>query len=289
MARILIAGATGLLGSSLTPYLSEKGHEVITVGMRKEATFSADLTNHHEAFKIINLSQPELVINLIANTNVDLCESDINLAYRLNVLPIQNICNVVNSLIPNAHVIHLSSDMLYDGSGPQKESEIALRNIYSLSKFASELVVSKIQGTVLRTNFFGKSRCKDRVSFTDWIYQALLSEDHINLFDNVYFSPLSMKTLCEMINLVTDKRPIGIYNLGSRNGMSKADFAFVFAKFLNLSTEKMNRVPFKKLDNITARRPNDMRMDSGLFEQELHIQLPNLIDEIKNVGALYNE
>ena len=42
-----------------------------------------------------------------------------------------------------------------------------------------------------------------------------------------------------MVDLVLEKRPIGVYNLGSHNGMSKADFNFTFTESLKLSTSAM--------------------------------------------------
>jgi dTDP-4-dehydrorhamnose reductase len=289
MSRVLIAGATGLLGSSLAPLLHKKGHDVIALGRSQQATISVDLTRADEAVRIIDELRPDVVINLVANTNIDLCESDVNLAYCLNVLPIGNLCQAIANKQFNTHVIHLSSDMVYDGIGPQKESEVILRNSYALSKFTSELIAKNIGGTVLRTNFFGPSRCAGRSSFSDWIYGALLSGNPIDLFEDVFFSPLSMETLCEMISLAVEKRPSGIYNLGSREGMSKADFAFFFASLFDFSIEKMKRVPLAQFNNLKARRPKDMRMNSNLFEEEFNIQLPSLLDEITKTGALYNE
>jgi dTDP-4-dehydrorhamnose reductase len=289
MSKILIAGATGLLGSSLAPLLYKKGHSVITLSRSRQATVSVDLTSSDEADRVIDEFTPDIVINLVANTNVDLCESDVNLAYCLNVLPIENLCKAIHSRQVNTHVIHLSSDMLYDGSGPQKESEVILRNTYALSKFASELIVKNIGGTVFRTNFFGYSRCQSRQSFSDWIYNALLAGLPINLFEDVLFSPLSMDTICELISLAVEAKSSGIYNLGSRDGMSKADFAFAFASHFDFSIEKMQRVQMTQFNNLKARRPRDMRMNCSLFEEKFNIQLPSLLDEIAKAGAFYNE
>jgi dTDP-4-dehydrorhamnose reductase len=287
MTRVLVTGATGLLGSFLVPFFYKKGYDVITLSRSQQVAISADLTILKNVVRIIDDLKPDVVVNLVANTNVDICESDVNLAYRMNVLPIANLCQAILDLQLSTHVIHLSSDMVYDGIGPQQESEVILRNTYALSKFASELSVRDVGGTVLRTNFFGRSQCANRASFSDWIYEALTNGNSINLFDDIFFSPLSMQTLCEMLSLVVEKRPTGIYNLGSRQGMSKADFAFAFASHFDFSIKKMKRVKSMQFNNLKAIRPKDMRMDSSLFEEELNIRLPVLLDEIAKTSEHY--
>ena len=64
------------------------------------------------------------------------------------------------------HLIHISTDQIYDDSRPSIEADINIQNVYSFSKYAADLCVSSVSSTVLRTNFFGKSLCANRVSFS---------------------------------------------------------------------------------------------------------------------------
>ena len=68
-----------------------------------------------------------------------------------------------------------------------------LTNYYSFSKYAAELAL-RVNSTILRTNFFGKSMCEQRSSFTDWVYHSAINKQNIVLFSDVFFSPLSMTT-----------------------------------------------------------------------------------------------
>jgi dTDP-4-dehydrorhamnose reductase len=112
---------------------------------------------------------------------------------------------------------------------------------------------------------------------------------NIKVFDDVYFSPLSIKVLTEMIELVVQKKLFGIYNLGSSNGMSKADFDFAFAKYLELPTNTMKRINSSQATFLKAYRPKDMRMDSSKFENTLGLKLPNLEDLIEQLTFDYYE
>jgi len=112
---------------------------------------------------------------------------------------------------------------------------------------------------------------------------------NVQVLSDVLFSPLSLKTLVKMIKLVIQKKPIGIYNLGSNQGMSKADFDFEFAENLKLPLGLMERIQSSDATFLKVYRPKDMRMNVGKLEQYLHIQLPELVDEINKVSGDYHE
>ncbi len=101
------------------------------------------------------------------------------------------------------------------------------------------------------------------------------------------FSPVSIDTLCSVIFDVIRKRPVGTFNLGSSDGMSKADFDFQFADCLGLETKFMTRIEASGARFLRARRPLDMRMDSSKLEECLGIKLPTLDEEIRMVAMQY--
>jgi dTDP-4-dehydrorhamnose reductase len=177
-------------------------------------------------------------------------------------------------------LIQISSDQLYDGVGPHVESELTIRNNYAMSKLAGELAAGACSSTILRTNFVGRSLRDKRTSFTDWLYGALQGREPINVFEDVMFSPLASLTLCNCIERIIFDRPIGVFNLGSHDGMSKADFAFAFATALGLPLTNLVRSNVSSTPKLIARRPTDMRMQCEKFEARMRINLPRLIDEI---------
>ena len=71
---------------------------------------------------------------------------------------VKNIVNAVkrSQLNKNPHLIQISTDQIYSGKGPHKESKIKLINHYARTKYNGEKEALKIKSTILRTNFIGK-------------------------------------------------------------------------------------------------------------------------------------
>ena len=287
MANVLVTGATGLLGSALAPLLQERGHQVTRLGHNQATDINADLASFEQTVHSLDQAKPEVIINLMAQTNVDRCETDPHGAYLLNVKAVENLCIWMRGASQPCHLIQISSDQVYDGVGPHAESELTIRNHYAMSKLAGEFAAATVPSTTLRTNFVGRSRREGRISFTDWLHSTLLGTDPINVFDDVMFSPLFIGTLCDCIERSIVERPHGVFNLGSRDGMSKADFAFAFASATGLPTTNLVRGNSVAVATLTACRPRDMRMQCERFEGRMGLKLPRLIDEIQMLSHDY--
>ena len=274
-----------MLGTSLLPYLSKKGHEVL--GHGRSGLFAADLNNAQATLTLLRRTAPEVVINLVGLTDVEGCETHPKEAWLANVLSVENVA--VACLAVGAHLVHVSTDHVYDHDPVSDESQACPGNYYALSKYAGELAARSAGATVLRSNFFGRSRHQSRRSLTDWLFGALSGGQHLQVFDDVRFSPLSLTTLCEMVELVSAKREGGIFNLGSHDGMSKADFAFAFAESLGLPTGNMQRSLAAEASFLKAWRPKSMCMDLGRFEKVFDQILPDLKAEIQLAAKDYRE
>ena len=282
MPKIILVGGSGMLGASLHEYLGKKGYELFQINRDKNKSDSnvnfLDKDNLNKTIRNIN---PEVIINLIAKTDVDDCENNINNAFISNVKPVISLVNVIKDY-KNVFFIHISTDQVYSGKGPHCETKINPLNIYSFTKRISEIEALKIPSVILRTNFVGKSKNKIRKSFSDWIVESLKKNENINVFDDLKFSPLHLDSLCKVIEKVIIDKKIGLYNVGSIDGISKADFAVELAKKLKLDLNYINRCSVKT-HNFIAKRPKDMRMIVNKFELSYNYKLPSIKDELKKV------
>ncbi len=275
--KIFIIGSSGLLGNQLYHYIKKK-HIVYNNGLKKR---KFNLLKYNKIEKYINKIQPNLIINCSAITNIDYCNKNKKHAYQVNVLVVKNIFNILKKNKIKCKIIQISTDQFYNNKNYIKnvESKKNYLNYYTNTKLMVEKECMKNKSIVIRTNFFGKSNSKKK-SFTDWIYKSFKSKKNFYLFEDVFFSPLSIKTLCKMINLVVEKYDsvTGIYNIGSRKRMSKKEFAVFFAKKCGIYKNNFKAVKSSKFFKI--RRPQFMQMNINKFEKKFKIKLPNLKKEI---------
>lgn len=281
-----MTGSSGLLGSSLVPFLRTSGLAVVTHAHSQMADLSFDLLSKTETFTQLDALKPTTILNLVGLTNIEVCEEHPNTAYSINTRTVENIASWIMQN-GDCHLVHVSTDQVYDGLGPHPEDSVTLTNTYALTKYAGEMAASRVSSTILRTNFVGRSANPNRESLSDWVYSSMSQSRKVQVVEDVFFSPLSIRTLCVTLLDVLSKKPEGIFNLGSREGMSKADFNLLLAERLNLPTVSMVRVKRADCDFFKAYRPGDMRMDCSLIENALGITLPMLHEEIKLIADEY--
>jgi len=285
MKRVVVVGASGLLGSTLVPVLRSHGYDVLALSRHTEP-LGADLTDAGSAGRALDALRPDAIVNLAALTNVDECEREPARAYLLNAHVVRNLAAWVVARGDGCHLVQISTDQLYDGGGPHTEDHVRPINYYAYSKYVGELHAVLAVATILRTNLFGRSRCAGRQSLSDWLVGVLRAGAPAQVFQDVLFSALSLETLAGMIALTLEKRRPGTFNLGSREGLSKADFAFHLARALGLSSDRL--VVANSTDTgRAARRPKDMRMDCSRFESEYAVRLPTLESEIQSLRGSY--
>lgn len=287
MSKVLVTGATGLLGCSLVPSLRQRGHQVTCVGHAHPSDLNVDLRNYDQTLTALDQVEPEIILNLTALTDVDRCEKHPQEAYLLNVKVVENVCDWVKGIGEACHLIHLSTDHVYNGYGKNDESQVNICNFYAMSKRSGEIIAEAIPSTILRTNFLGRSRCSYRRSLTDWLYDALCAEMPVPVFKDVMFSPLSISTLIDYLARCIEDRPQGTFNVGSEDAITKADFALNFARFINKSAGKL--VPERVINNrkLLATRPLGMGLNSEKFAEIMNTSMPRVIDEIKLIANEY--
>jgi len=287
MSRILMIGASGMLGSSLAPYLKLAGHTVFRQSRSHGFDIRLNILSCSDWQDQLVGLEPDVVVNLAAATNVDRCETDPHWACQANVEPLLAFVSAAHLCGVKPHIVHISTDQVYDGPGLHFEDKVDPANFYGLTKLCAELSVKNYPSTILRTNFFGMSNSSSRVSFSDWIVQSLKAQKQINLFKDVLFSPVHISSLCNVIKMAIDLRPHGIYNVGSTEGVSKAQFGLQLANFLGLSTEGINLRPISEI-SPKGRRPLDMRMSTIKLDKCFGISSPRMDTEIQKAALEYH-
>jgi dTDP-4-dehydrorhamnose reductase len=273
---ILLTGGTGLLGTYLRDALQRLGS--VTTVARVAADAICDLREPAAVARLVETARPDMVVHAAALTDVELCEREPKLADAINH---QSVRHLAAALSDNVPLVFISTDQVYpDCRGPHREHDVGPINVYGRSKLAGEEAALGLSRTlVLRTNIFGPSQTSGRASLSDFFYMKFKAGEPVMGFTDTLFSPLHMKTAAEAVAKLLEQDARGVFNLGSREGMSKADFAVSIGQRFGLSLDALKRCKSTELRN-RAPRALDLTMDVDLIEKTFNIVMPSLAEEI---------
>jgi dTDP-4-dehydrorhamnose reductase len=281
--RILILGATGLLGSFLNHYFSKRNYKVFPTGFKKKSKYYLNLLNQKSILKFFKYTKPGIIINCAAQTNVEKCINDFYFGYKGNTLIVKNIVLAIQKLKYKPHFIHFSTDQIYNNKNKKKHSsehQVSLTNNYSITKYLGELEARKIaKSTIIRTNFFGKSFLKKRKTFSGYIIDNLTKRNKIRIPNNIIYNPVSLDYIAKILELIILKKKFGIYNLGSRDSLSKYNFGILIKKKNSLYSNLI--IPYRS-NYSKDNRPLNTSVSKKKIEKSLNIKVPFIKDMIVN-------
>ena len=282
LGKIAIFGSTGLLGSFFIRYKNNEYDYKVSRSIKNK--YKVDITNKSEVENFLNFYSPDYIINFAALSDVNLCEMQKNYAYQLNVSAVSYLSNWCYS--NNSKLIHISTDHLYNSDKYSKEEDINICNYYAESKYLGELEAKKCESIILRTNFFTKEN-----SIRKTFIQEFEEKNNLNLkfplFNDVYFNPLRIKTLCELINYIIKQKKFinDVFNVGSLNGLSKGSFLKEIISVKKIILQE--NIYETSIDSFLKNRPKNMLMDVSKFENS-YFKLPTLKNEIFNEFGYLN-
>lgn len=222
--RILVTGAKGMLGTDLVKKLSIK-NDVKGVDVE-----DFDITDEAETIRGIKKIFPKLVINTAAFTDVDACEKEREVAFKVNRVGARNVAAGCYKV--NARFIHISTDYVFNGEKkePYKEDdEPGPVNVYGQSKLEGEQEISRLQTSdfrlqtlIIRTSWlYGKNGR----NFVDTILRLANEKDEIRVVDDQTGSPTYTVDLSESIERLIDSDAAGIVHCSNSGECSWYDFA----------------------------------------------------------------
>lgn len=288
--RILITGSNGMLGQRTVEfYQSKNNYEILALSVEDKSVIedveylSCDLADKDKLKKAVYDFCPDAIINAAAFTNVDLSETERELAWKINVKGVEYLAEA--SRVIDAHLVHISTDYIFDGrNGPYSES--AKPNpigYYGRTKLASEnvLKLSGINYTVLRTNVLYGIAKNSRPDFVKWVVNMLRDKKQIRIVTDQINNPTFIDDLVHAINKVIEFKKYGVFNIGGSEFLSRYDFTLRIAEYFGFDESLI--VPIKTSElNQPARRP----LKSGLLTIKAQSELgfkPHTIEETLNL------
>jgi dTDP-4-dehydrorhamnose reductase len=232
--KLLITGASGLYGSKLAKLALDRGVEVYSSDIQGLSTYGnfvkldiADKAHVDEEFQNI---KPDVVVHAATLTDVDKCEMNKELAWRVNVDGTKNI--VEASMGVGAFLVYISSDYVFSGEkGYYVESDSPDPiNYYGLTKLEAETIVMQ---TMPESDFFigrpsviyGSTPAAGKVNFALWLIETLLNGNRVKIITDQWNTPTLNTNLAEMTLEVIDRRLNGVYHTCGATRVSRFEFA----------------------------------------------------------------
>jgi len=221
-----------------------------------------DLSDPAAAKEVIFEIKPDYIINCAAEANVDRCEANPELAYKLNRDAAANIA--IAAMDVGAKLIHISTDAVFDGiKGTYSEEDTpAPINMYGKSKLEGERAVLEIYpaALILRTNFFGLA-IEQKKGLAAWFLDNLEAGRTCGGFSDVMFSPVLVDELADLLLDLVNSKARGVLHAGGIDCLSKLDFGRKLARCFGLNMDLI--IPARVADaNLPALRPRKICLDS---------------------------
>jgi dTDP-4-dehydrorhamnose reductase len=279
--KILITGASGLLGLNLALQEFER-HTIVGVdrGKLHDTPFElirADLLEPGACARLIDIAKPEAIIHTAALANLEACESDPDLARAMNVeLPgmLAEVC--AKHSIP---LIHLSTDAVFDGTkdGIYTEDDLpSPPGVYSATKLQGEINVLSAHpsAAIARVNFFGWSLSGTR-SLSEFFYNNLSTGKTANGFTDVYFCPLFVGDLADLLVRMLEQKLSGLYHVVGRDMISKYEFGIKIAQQFGFNSQQV--IPISVEDSgLKAKRSHNLRLSTHKLSTALGMDIPGV-------------
>mgnify|MGYP000156114438 FL=1 len=274
--KVLVTGASGLLGHKLVEELLGKGHEVwglyysseIKVEHEKLKKIKLDLRNRIGLEDLILKLRPDVVVHSAAYTNVDGCERDRKYAWEVNVEATRVIARA--AYVTKAYLVYVSTDYVFDGEkGMYSEGDVpAPINYYGLTKLIGEEIVktSNVMYCIVRTSTIWGSP-PGKKNFAVFVVDTLHAGGIVKAIVDQYVSPTNNRLLAKAIAEVAERKPLGVLHVAGVR-MSRYEFAVKVAEAFGLPTENIVEASMSDMKWV-ARRPRDSSLDTSYAKRIL--------------------
>jgi dTDP-4-dehydrorhamnose reductase len=284
--RILVTGASGLLGANLCWHLLAEGFGVVAqhcthpIRIPGAESVSCDLTVSSSTEALISSVNPDAIVHSAALTNVDLCEDQPGLAQAVNVQTTRDLAGAAGRR--GLRFILISTDSVFDGiaGGYVETNRTGPLNVYAKTKLEAEQAASAVcpSSLILRTNIYGWN-AQAKTSLAEWILDRAMQSSPIPGFVDVVYTPILVNDLSDaiagMLRLSDAAWLPGVYHAGGAEVLSKFEFARCLCEVFSLNP---GLVEPAELDSsrLKAARPRNTSLCSRKATEYLGVQLPGI-------------
>jgi dTDP-4-dehydrorhamnose reductase len=274
--KLLVTGASGLFGSKLAETASAKGVQVYSGYNKDQSSLGVpvffDVSNKSQVDQAFAAVKPTVVVHAASLTDVDKCEVNRELAWKINVEGARNVAEA--SVRAGAFLVYISTDYVFSGEqGCYKETDpTGPVNYYGFTKLKAEETVQQIapDSCVARASvIYGARPAAGKINFALWLLNKLKAGERLRVLTDQWNSPTLNTSLADMVLDVVEQRLGGVFHLCGASRVSRYSFALSLAETFCLDASLIEPAVASSF-SWPAKRPVDSSLDVSKAKRLLH-------------------
>lgn len=283
--KILITGSNGQLGNELQRIITSGKAEIAKVSddIKNSIVIALDIpeldiTNFSLVKEKLNEIKPDVVINCAAATNVDGCEINRDIAFKVNAIGPKNLAIVCEQL--GAKLVQVSTDYVFSGKGESPLTEFDLTapdSVYGKTKLSGE-------------NYVKDFSSKYFIVRTAWLYGYVghnfvytmkklgKEKESINVVNDQKGNPTHANDLAYHILKLIETEEYGIYHCTGKGECTWYDFSKKIMELSNLAC-KVNPCTSEEY-KTPAKRPEYSSLDNMMLRCTVGDEMRNWEDAL---------
>ncbi len=269
--RVFVTGASGLLGSKVAELALERGYDVYSGYRSNTPEFGnpvkIDLADPSGVLKALKEVRPDVIVHSAAMTNVDRCEVERDMAYKVNVEGTRVIADFARRV--GCHLVYISTDYVFDGrKGMYREDDRPNPiNHYGYTKLKGE---EACRGFLIARPcvIYGARRASGKANFVLWLIDKLERGEEVKVITDQFITPTLNTNLAKMILECIERELKGIYHLSGATRVSRYEFAVEIARTFGLDENLIKPGKMEEI-NWIAKRPKDSSLSTEKARREL--------------------
>ena len=287
--KLLITGASGLYGSKLAELALRKGHEVYSGFSldqpRNGVPVQFDVSSEKQVEEAFKKTRPEVVVHAASMTDVDKCENNKALAWRVNVEGTRIVTE--RTAKTGAFMMYISTDYVFNGEkGQYTETDTPDPvNHYGTTKLKAENTVKELIDDFCIARpcvIYGAIPAAGKINFALWLLNKLRNKAKANIVTDQWITPTLNTNLAAMTLEIAERRLSGVYHVSGATRLSRYEYAEHVAKVFELDSNLI--VPVKSTEmHWTAKRPRDSSLDTSKVRKTLRNKPLTINDALKQL------
>lgn len=280
--RIVVTGASGLLGWDIADAFETRGHTVIRLMGRRDV----DMLDPEAVMACLRGAAPDLVVHSAGYRDLDDMERHEHEGFAVNAFGTRNIALACRAV--GCKLLYISSDTVFDGekgAGYHEYDEPCPVNVYGRSKLAAECAIQTIweKHFIVRTALLFGYKGHRENNFIFHIVDELRRGHTIDANEDQVCCPSYTADLAAALADMAETEWYGTYHVANSGAGSRYDVSRAVAELAGLDPELVR--PASSSQSKLARRAKNTVFRSIAYPATFHRELPDWRDALARCMA----